>query len=132
MLDAIGKTILKVNQTSDEERVENVLFVITTDGLENSSREFTYDKIRKLIDVQKNEHGWEFIFLGANIDAIATASQFGISQNRAANFHADGEGTELNYDVISETISSFRLHSEIQENWEERIEEDFTTRSSKR
>lgn len=132
LLDAIGKTILRVNHTSDEERAENVLFVITTDGLENASSEFTYDKIRKLIDVHKNEHVWEFIFLGANIDAIATASQFGISQDRAANFHADGEGTELNYDVISETISSFRLHSEIRENWKERIEEDYTTRSSKR
>ena len=131
LLDAIGKTIVRVNHTSDAERAENVLFVITTDGLENASGEFTFETIRKLIDVQKNEHGWEFLFLGANIDAIATASQFGIAQDRAANFQADGEGTELNYDVISETISSFRLHSEIRENWKERIEEDFETRRSK-
>lgn len=132
LLDAIGKTIVRINQTPAEERADNVLFVITTDGLENASSEFTYDKIRKLIDVQKNERGWEFIFLGANIDAIATASQFGISRDRAANFHSDGDGTELNYNVISETISSFRAHSEIQENWKERIEEDFRARSVKK
>ncbi|WP_335695504.1 vWA domain-containing protein [Sporosarcina ureae] len=135
LLDAIGKTILRISHAqknaSDEERARNVLFVITTDGLENASSEFTYDKIRKLIDFHKGEQGWEFIFLGANIDAIATASQFGISQDRATNFHADGDGTELNYDVISETISSFRAHSEIKEGWKERIEEDFNTRSLK-
>ncbi len=131
LLDAIGKTIVRINHTSTEERADNVLFVITTDGLENASSEFKYEKIRKLIDAQKGERGWEFIFLGANIDAIATASQFGISQNRAANFHSDGDGTELNYNVISETISSFRAHNEIQENWKERIEEDFHARSVK-
>ena len=131
LLDAIGKTIVRINHTSGEERADNVLFVITTDGLENASSEFTYEKIRKLIDFHKGEQGWEFIFLGANIDAIATASRFGISPDRATNFHSDGDGTELNYHVISETISSFRAHSEIKEDWKERIEEDFKTRRAK-
>ena len=136
LLDAIGKTILRIShaqeQATDVERAENILFVITTDGLENASCEFTYEKIRELIDFHKAKQGWEFIFLGANIDAIATASKFGISKDRATNFHADGDGTELNYNVISETISSFRANSEIKENWKEKIEMDFNTRSSKR
>ena len=136
LLDAIGKTILRIShaqkQATDVERAENVLFVITTDGLENASCEFTYEKIRELIDFHKAKQGWEFIFLGANIDAIATASKFGISKDRATNFHADGDGTELNYNVISETISSFRANSEIKEDWKEKIEMDFNTRSSKR
>ncbi|BAQ11172.1 von Willebrand factor type a [Bacillus sp. OxB-1] len=136
LLDAIGKTILRIShaeeQAAEGKHAGNVLFVITTDGLENASREFTYEKIRELIDVHKSKRGWEFIFLGANIDAIATANQFGIPKDRAANFHADGEGTELNYDVISETISSFREHSEIKKNWKERIEADFNSRVSNR
>lgn len=131
LLDAIGKTILRISH-AQEKRGGNVLFVITTDGLENASCEFTYEKIRDLIDARKSKKGWEFIFLGANIDAIATASQFGISKDRAANFHADGGGTELNYNVISETISSFRAHSEIKEDWKEKIEMDFNSRCSKR
>ncbi|WP_339254356.1 vWA domain-containing protein [Sporosarcina sp. FSL W8-0480] len=136
LLDAIGKTILLVSHAqekmAEEKRAGNVLFVITTDGLENASCEFTVDKIREMIDFHKGKQGWEFIFLGANIDAVATASQFGISRDRATNFHADGDGTELNYTVISETISLFRAHSEIYEDWKEKIEMDFNTRSSKR
>ncbi|WP_438317255.1 vWA domain-containing protein [Sporosarcina sp. FA9] len=136
LLDAIGKTILPISHAVEHapegKRAGNVLFVITTDGLENASGEFTYEKIRELIDFHKAKQGWEFIFLGANIDALATARQFGISKDRATNFHADGDGTELNYNVISETISSFRANSEIKEDWKEKIEMDFNTRSSKR
>ncbi|MGN7387873.1 vWA domain-containing protein [Sporosarcina sp. SAFN-015] len=131
LLDAIGKTILRISH-AQEKHAGNVLFIITTDGLENASCEFTYEKVRELIDVRKSKEGWEFIFLGANIDAISTASQFGISKDRAANFHADGDGTELNYNVISETISSFRANSEIKEDWKEKIEMDFNSRCSKR
>lgn len=136
LLDAIGKTILRIScareQFKEDERAGKVLFVITTDGLENASREFSYEKIRELIEARKGKQGWEFIFLGANIDAIATASQFGISKDRATNFHADGDGTELNYHVISETISSFRANREIREDWKEQIEQDYKSRSSKR
>lgn len=132
LLDAIGKTIVKINnvqkRTAEEERAENVLFVITTDGMENASQEFTYEKVRKMIELQKIEYGWEFIFLGANIDAIATANLFGIDEDRAANYCADSEGTQLNYDVISETISSLRDHNEIENNWKERIESNYQKR----
>lgn len=101
LLDAIGKTIQKIanvqKHTSSENRADKVLFVITTDGMENASREYTYDKIRALVERQKQEYGWEFLFLGANIDAISTARRFGIGADRAVNYHADSQGTRLNY-----------------------------------
>lgn len=132
LLDAVGKTINKIGNaqkhTMEEERAERVLFVITTDGMENASREFTYEKVRQMIEHQKSKYGWEFIFLGANIDAITTAERFGISKDRATNYNADSEGTLLNYEVISETVSCIRANREISENWKERIDEDFKKR----
>jgi hypothetical protein len=136
LLDAIGNTINKLvnvqKRTSEDERAEHVMFVITTDGMENASREFSYEKIRQMIEHQKSKYGWEFIFLGANIDAIETAERFGISKDRATNYHADSEGTLLNYEVISETVSCLRANRKISENWKERIDEDFKRRGGKR
>jgi hypothetical protein len=136
LLDAIGNTINKLanvqKRTSEDERAEHVMFVITTDGMENASREFSYEKIRQMIEHQKSKYGWEFIFLGANIDAIETAERFGISKDRATNYHADSEGTLLNYEVISETVSCLRANRKISENWKERIDEDFERRGGKR
>lgn len=136
LLDAIGRTINKIGNvqkhTAEDERAEHVLFVITTDGMENSSREFSYEKIRQMIEHQKSKYGWEFIFLGANIDAIATAERFGIGQDRATNYHADSEGTLLNYEVIGETVSHLRASRPISENWKDRIEEDFKKRGGRR
>ena len=136
LLDAVGKTINKIGNaqkyTAEAERAEHVMFVITTDGMENASQEFSYEKVRKMIDHQKNEYGWEFIFLGANIDAIATAERFGIGKDRAANYYADSEGTSLNYEVISEAVSCLRAGSPIAENWKGRIEEDFKKRGGRR
>ncbi|MBP1765559.1 MAG: hypothetical protein H6Q65_2617 [Firmicutes bacterium] len=85
-----------------------------------------------MIEHQKNKYGWEFIFLGANIDAIAAAERFGIGKDRATNYNADGEGTLLNYEVISETVSCLRASRPISENWKERIDEDFKKRGGKR
>lgn len=136
LLDAIGNTINKIvnahRHTSKEEVAEQTLFVITTDGMENASREFSYDKVRQMIEYQKNKYGWEFIFLGANIDAVETAQRFGIQHDRAADYNADGEGTMLNYDVISEAVSNIRANRKITENWKERIEEDYEKRKTKR
>lgn len=136
LLDAVGKTINKIGNvqkhTTKDERAEQVMFVITTDGMENSSREFTYEKVRQMIEHQKSEYGWEFIFLGANIDAISTAERFGISKDRATNYNADSEGTLLNYEVISEAVSSIRASNAISENWKERIEEDFIKRGGRK
>lgn len=136
LLDAVGKTINKIGNvqkhTTKDERAEQVMFVITTDGMENASREFTYEKVRQMIENQKSKYGWEFIFLGANIDAISTAERFGISKDRATNYNADSEGTLLNYEVISEAISSIRASNTISENWKERIEEDFIKRGGRK
>ena len=96
--------------------------------MENASREFTYEQVRRLIEQQKNKYGWEFIFLGANIDAIAVADRFGISEDRAANFHADSTGTLLNFAVISEAVSELRAGRPIAREWKRRIDEDFKHR----
>jgi uncharacterized protein YegL len=136
LLDAVGKTINKIanvqKHTAEDERAEHVLFVITTDGMENASREFNYEKIKQMIEHQKSKYGWEFIFLGANIDAIETAERFGIDKDRATNYHPDSEGTLLNYEVISETVSCLRASRNISENWKERIDEDFKKRGGRR
>jgi uncharacterized protein YegL len=132
LLDAVGRTISRIvnihRHTDQEHRAEKVLFVITTDGLENASREFDFDKIRRMIEKQKNEYGWEFIFLGANMDAVAVAARFGIGENRAVNFVSDSKGTTLNYKVMSETISRFRSCADIDDGWKEEIEKDYRHR----
>lgn len=87
---------------------EKTLFIITTDGMENASHRYTYDKVRHMIERQKERYGWEFLFLGANIDAAAEAGRFGIDESMAANYHCDEVGTALNYEVISEAITSVR------------------------
>ncbi|MGM9973587.1 MAG: hypothetical protein ACI33K_06060 [Clostridiaceae bacterium] len=135
LLDAVGKTINKIGNvqknTIESERAEHVLFVITTDGMENASREFSYEKVRRMIEHQKSKYGWEFIFLGANIDAVATAERFGINEDRATNYNADSEGTLLNYEVISETVSSLRAKGEISKKWKNRIDDDFKSRGKR-
>ena len=135
LLDAVGKTINKIGnaqkRTAEPERAEHVVVVITTDGMENASREFSEEKVRRMIEHQKSKYGWEFIFLGANIDAIATAERYGIGKDRAANYHADAEGTALNYSVDSETLSRVRTRQTIAENWKERIEADVKKRGKK-
>jgi uncharacterized protein YegL len=135
LLDAIGQTIRKIvnvqRHTSEEQQADKVLFVITTDGMENASHEYTYEKIKTTIEHQKEKYGWEFIFLGANIDAIATAARFGIGADRAANYHADPQGTQLNYQAVSDAVSDLRSKKRIAKCWKAGIEEDFTSRSKK-
>jgi len=138
LLDAVGMTIKKINKvqknTAEEYRAGKVLFVITTDGLENSSREYTYDKVKSMVEKQKKKYNWEFIFLGANIDAIDVANKFGITRNRAQTFHNDSAGIELNYNVISETVSCLRAApmctEAISDNWGDKITSDYQRRSS--
>ncbi len=136
LLDSVGKTINRLGNvqklTPEGERAENVMFVITTDGMENASQEYTYEKVRRMIEHQKSKYGWEFIFLGANIDAITTAKRFGISNDRATNFNSDSEGTLLNYEVISETVSCLRASQPISKHWKDRIDEDFRKRGGRR
>lgn len=133
LLDAIGKTIYKIGNaqkfTGEEQRASKVLFVITTDGMENASREYSYERIKLLIERQKAKYNWEFIFLGANIDAVSTAAKFGIHADRAASYHADSQGLDLNYQALSFAVSEFRTCSSIDENWKAGIDEDFRKRS---
>ena len=112
LLDAIGKTIHKIGtvqkNTAEDYRAEKVMFVIITDGEENASRCYSSMQIREMIQRQKERYGWEFIFLGANIDAVETAGRFGIDADRAVDYVPDGEGTELNFRMMSETVATFR------------------------
>jgi uncharacterized protein YegL len=133
LLDTIGFTLQKImnvqKRTSESERADKVLFVITTDGMENASREYTADKIKKMIQEQKEKYGWEFIFLGANIDAVTTAAQFGIEEEFAVDYHADNKGTQLNYEAINEAVSSLRSGKKIERSWKEEIERDYKHRN---
>ncbi|MCL2550304.1 MAG: VWA domain-containing protein [Methanimicrococcus sp.] len=136
LLDAVGKTINKIagvqKNTAEGYRAEKVLFVITTDGMENASREFSYGKIKEMIERQKSEYGWEFIFLGANIDAAEVADRFGIARNRAQNYHNDREGIELNYQAICETVTEFREAAEIRDDWNKEIQKDYKKRGGEK
>ena len=136
LIDAIGKTIHKIGNvqknTAEGYRAENVIFVIITDGEENASREYSAEKVKAQIEQQKNQYGWEFIFLGANIDAVETAGRFGIAPNRAQSFHSDGDGTALNYRVVSEAVASFRACAAMPADWNEEIEADFKKRGGGR
>jgi hypothetical protein len=102
--------------------------VITTDGQENASKEYSYSKIKAMIEKQKRRYGWEFIFLGANIDAASEAEKFGIDRSRSAQFHNDKEGIELNYRVVSEAICELRSSKIISDNWKDRINDNFKKR----
>lgn len=113
LLDAVGGAIHHIGNVHKYARKEDVpektLFIITTDGMENASRHYTYDKVRNMIERQKERYGWEFLFLGANIDAAAEAKRFGIDESMAANYHCDEVGTVLNYEVISEATAIYEL-----------------------
>ena len=108
LLDAVGKAIHHIGNVHkyarEEDRPEKTLFVITTDGMENASREYSYDRLKKMIQRQKEKYGWEFIFLGANIDAAKEAARFGISEDHAANYHADRKGTAVIYEAVNEAV----------------------------
>lgn len=112
---------------------EKTLFIITTDGMENASHRYTYDKVRYMIERQKERYGWEFLFLGANIDAAAEARRFGIDESMAANYHCDEVGTALNYEVISEAITSVRAcAAPLSADWKKKIDADYKKRGGKR
>lgn len=136
LLDALGRTISKIGNaqkhTADDYRAEKVLFVIITDGEENSSREYSAQKIKAQIERQKTKYGWEFIFLGANIDAVQTASRFGIAPDRAQNYHADSEGIELNFRVMSEAVATFRECAAMPEGWNDEIQKDYKRRGGRK
>ena len=132
LLDAIGRTIHKIGNaqkhTADDYRAEKVMFVIITDGEENSSREYSAEKVKAQIERQKTKYGWEFIFLGANINAVQTAGRFGIAPDRAVDYLADSEGTELNFKVMSAAVAAFREIGTVDEACFEEIRKDVKLR----
>ncbi|MDY4834343.1 MAG: vWA domain-containing protein [Frisingicoccus sp.] len=137
LLDAVGGAIHHIGNVHKYARKEDVpektLFIITTDGMENASRRYTYEKVRRMIERQKERYGWEFLFLGANIDAAAEAKRFGIDESMAANYHCDEAGTALNYEVISEAITSVRAcAAPLSSDWKKKIDEDYKKRGGKR
>lgn len=132
LLDAIGLSMEHIirlrRKTPKEKQPDKTLFIITTDGMENSSQTYSYDRVKEMIEGQKRTYGWDFLFLGANIDAAATAGKFGIDADFAANFHCDAKGTAVNYNALSDTICHFRACMPIDASWKASIDEDFQMR----
>ncbi len=133
LIDAIGAAIHHIGNVHkyarNEDVPKNTMFVIITDGMENSSRMYSSDRVKKMIERQKTQYGWEFLFIGANIDAVETAQSFGISKDRAVDYIADSEGTGVVYDALSSAVSMMRCASaELSEDWSEQISEDFKKR----
>jgi uncharacterized protein YegL len=136
LLDAIGRTIHKIGNaqrnTADDYRAEKVIFVIITDGEENASREYTAEKVKSLIERQKTEFEWEFIFLGANIDAVETAGRFGIAPDRAVEYLADSEGTTLNFTVMNKAVMSIREEGHVDDAIFDEIRKDVRKRRGRK
>ena len=132
LLDAVGGAIHHIGNihkyTREEDRPEKTLFVITTDGMENASRRYTYDKVKAMIERQRETYGWEFLFLGANIDAAREAARFGIRADCAADYHADSIGTEAVYESVCEAVCQVRRAAPLKASWKQRIDADFKGR----
>lgn len=132
LLDAVGRTIRHIGNVHkyarEEDRPEKTLFVITTDGMENASREYSYERVRRMIEHEKEKYGWEFIFLGANIDAAREAARFGITEDRAVNYHADSVGTAVIYEAVSEAVCNVRASRPMSDEWRQRVDKDYNTR----
>ena len=125
-IDAIGKTINHVGNrhkyAPDSEVPSKTMVVIITDGYENASREFDLNKVKHMIEHQKEKYNWEFLFLGANIDAVQTAGTFGINADRAVTYQPDSVGTRTNFDAVSETVACMRAERPIDKSWKNKIE----------
>ena len=132
LLDAVGGAIHHIGTVHkyarEEDRPEKALFVITTDGMENASHFYTYDQVKAMIQRQQEKYGWEFLFLGANIDAAREAARFGIRADRAANYYADSVGTEVVYEAVNEAVCQVRRTAPMNNSWRQRIDEDFKRR----
>lgn len=135
LLDAVGGAIHHIGNVHKyarpEDRPAKTMFIITTDGCENASRRYDYETVRAMIRRQKEKYDWEFLFLGANIDAAAEAKRFGIDADRAVNYRCDAAGTALNYEVLSDAICSVRESRSISSDWKKRIDEDYKKRGGK-
>ena len=132
LLDAVGGAIHHIGNihkyAREEDRPERTLFVITTDGMENASRRYSYDGVKAMIQRQKEKYGWEFLFLGANIDAAREAARFGIARECAVDYNADSEGTAVMYEAVSEAVCNVRACRPMTNNWRQKVDEDYKKR----
>ncbi len=136
LIDAIGGAIHHIGNIHKYSRPEDVpehtMFVITTDGMENASRKYTSDRVKAMIERQKEKYGWEFLFIGANIDAVETAAKYGINSNRAVNYNADSKGTHILYESVSKAVCCMRENRPIEENWSDKINSDYEKRGKRK
>ena len=136
LIDAIGGAIHHIGNVHKyarpEDVPENTIFIITTDGQENASHRYTSDRVKMMIERQKEKYDWEFLFIGANIDAVETAKRYGIDRNRAVNYNADAQGTSVLYETVSKAVCNVRASKCMAENWSEDIDKDFKNRGKKR
>ena len=132
LLDAVGKAIHHIGNVHkyarEEDRPEKTLFIITTDGMENASRQYSYKDVKRMIDRQKEKYGWEFLFLGANIDATREAARFGISADCAADYHADSKGTAAVYEAVNEAVCCARASRPMSAGWKAKVDRDYRSR----
>ena len=132
LIDAIGGAIHHIGNVHkyarEEDRPEHTIFIITTDGMENASHRYTSDQVKAMVNRQKEKYGWEFLFLGANIDAVETAARFGITEDRAVDFINDRAGQALNYAEVSEAVRTVRACRPLTREWKGRIEADYKAR----
>ncbi len=135
LIDAIGGAIHHIGNVQKYARPEDVpahtMFIITTDGLENASRKYTAEHVKNMIERQKERYGWEFLFIGANIDAVETAARYGIDGNRAVNYHADGQETRILYESVSKAVCNFRACAPLSADWSDEINADYQKRGKK-
>lgn len=135
LLDALGSAIRHIGNIHKYARKEDVpehtMFVITTDGMENASKYYSSDDVKAMIERQKEKYGWEFLFIGANIDAVETAARYGIDKNRAVNYNPDKLGTQIVYEAMSEAVGSVRASMSIDEGWSDEINKDYIRRGKK-
>lgn len=133
LIDAMGDAIRHIGNihkyAREEDVPEHTMFVITTDGMENASHKYSADEVKKMVERQKEKYGWEFLFIGANIDSVETARNYGISEERAVNYHADKMGTRVLYEAVSDTVCNVRANAKIQSNWSEKINKDYNARN---
>lgn len=132
LIDAIGDAVRHIGNIHKYARPEDVpahtVFVITTDGQENASRRYSAEQVKEMISRQKEKHGWEFLFIGANIDAVETAARYGIEKERAVNYRADSKGTNVLYKAVTKAVGSVRCGKSISEDWCAEIDEDYRNR----
>ena len=135
LIDALGGAIHHIGNihkyARPEDVPENTMFVITTDGMENASRKYSSEKVKAMIERQRQKYGWKFLFIGANIDAVETAARYGIGADRAVNYNADKKGTNIVYDTVATAVCNVRAKAPLCADWSNDINEDYIRRGKK-